>query len=150
MEVFGRSFEYDRHCFHLAILAFEGLDEEDTEDTQGLVNIGQVVQVLRLIRAFSVLKLARHSEGLRAFGEMLIHCHHEVGLLILFITIGMSFFSTMIYYNENEDALSKMSSIPYCWWWAIVSITTVGYRDVYPQTATHCFLTHYHNHEQLF
>lgn len=117
------------------ILAFEGLDEKDTGDTQGLVNIGQVVQVLRLMRAFRVLKLARHSEGLRAFGETLIHCHREVGLLILFITVGMSFFSTLIYYTEKEDAKSKMSSIPYCWWWAIVSMTTVGYGDVFPQTA---------------
>ncbi|XP_016351582.1 potassium voltage-gated channel subfamily S member 3-like [Sinocyclocheilus anshuiensis] len=43
------------------------LDEEDGEENQHLVNMGKVVQVLRLMRAFRVLKLARHSEGVRAF-----------------------------------------------------------------------------------
>ncbi|XDV41760.1 hypothetical protein PO909_010563 [Leuciscus waleckii] len=116
-------------------LAFESLDEDDGEENQSLVNMGKVVQVLRLMRAFRVLKLARHSEGVRAFGETLKNCHSEVGLLILFITVGISFFSTFIYYTEKEDALSKLSSIPVCWWWAIISMTTVGYGDVYPQTA---------------
>ncbi|KAG1964771.1 potassium voltage-gated channel subfamily S [Pimephales promelas] len=127
-------------------LAFESLDEDDGEENQSLVNMGKMVQVLRLMRAFRVLKLARHSEGMRAFGETLKNCHSEVGLLILFINIGVSFFSTFIYYTEKEEALSKLSSIPVCWWWAIVSMTTVGYGDVYPQTvagrivATLCIL----------
>ncbi|XP_016373150.1 potassium voltage-gated channel subfamily S member 3-like [Sinocyclocheilus rhinocerous] len=116
-------------------LAFESLDEGDGEENQSLVNMGKVVQVLRLMRAFRVLKLARHSEGVRAFGETLKNCQSEVGLLILFITVGISFFSTFIYYTEKEDASSKLSSIPVCWWWAIISMTTVGYGDVYPQTA---------------
>lgn len=116
-------------------LAFESLDEDDGEENQSLVNMGKVVQALRLMRAFRVLKLARHSEGVRAFGETLKNCHSEVGLLILFITVGISFFSTFMHYTEKEDALSKLSSIPVCWWWAIISMTTVGYGDVYPQTA---------------
>lgn len=116
-------------------LAFESLDKDDGEENQSLVNMGKVVQVLRLMRAFRVLKLARHSEGVRAFGETLKNCHSEVGLLILFITVGISFFSTFIYYTEKEEALSKLSSIPVCWWWGIISMTTVGYGDVYPQTA---------------
>uniref|UniRef100_A0A671QGJ9 Potassium voltage-gated channel, delayed-rectifier, subfamily S, member 3b n=1 Tax=Sinocyclocheilus anshuiensis TaxID=1608454 RepID=A0A671QGJ9_9TELE len=116
-------------------LAFESLDEEDGEENQHLVNMGKVVQVLRLMRAFRVLKLARHSEGVRAFGETLKSCQCEVGLLVLFITVGISFFSMFIYYTEKEDASSKLSSIPVCWWWAIISMTTVGYGDVYPLTA---------------
>ncbi|XP_052391532.1 potassium voltage-gated channel subfamily S member 3b isoform X1 [Carassius gibelio] len=116
-------------------LAFESLSEGDGEENQSLFNMGKVVQVLRLMRAFRVLKLARHSEGVRAFGETLKNCQSEVGLLILFITVGISFFSTFIYYTEKEDASSKLSSIPVCWWWAIISMTTVGYGDVYPQTA---------------
>ncbi|XP_042603107.1 potassium voltage-gated channel subfamily S member 3-like [Cyprinus carpio] len=116
-------------------LAFESVDEDDGEENQHLVMVGKVVQVLRLMRAFRVLKLARHSEGVRAFGETLKKCQCEVGLLVLFITVGISFFSTFIYYTEKEDALSKLSSIPVCWWWAIISMTMVGYGDLYPQTA---------------
>ncbi|XP_051951392.1 potassium voltage-gated channel subfamily S member 3-like [Xyrauchen texanus] len=127
-------------------LAFESLAKENGEENHSLVNMANVVQVLRLMRAFRVLKLARHSEGVRAFGETLKKCQHEVGLLVLFITVGISFFSTLIYYTEKEDGSSKLSTIPNCWWWAIISMTTVGYGDVYPQTtagrivATLCIL----------
>ncbi|NP_001032460.1 potassium voltage-gated channel subfamily S member 3b [Danio rerio] len=127
-------------------LAVERLDEEDKEENQSLVNMGRVVQVLRLMRSFRVLKLARHSEGMRAFGETLMNCQCEVGLLVLFITVGISFFSTFIYYTEKEEASSQLSSIPICWWWGIISMTTVGYGDVYPLTvagrivATVCIL----------
>ncbi|XP_055042357.2 potassium voltage-gated channel subfamily S member 3b [Misgurnus anguillicaudatus] len=125
------------------ILAFEGLNEKDRAS---LVNVEEVVQILQVMRAFRVLKLARHSEGVRAFGETLKDSHHEVCRLLLFIAVGIPFFSTLIYYIEKDDASSTMSSFSNCCWWAIVSLTTVGYGDVYPQTlagrivATFCIL----------
>ncbi|TRY86335.1 hypothetical protein DNTS_016138 [Danionella cerebrum] len=131
--------------FYLTLVV-EGLEEEGMEENQSLVNMGKVLQVLRLTRAFRVLKLARHSEGVRAFGETLMNCQSEVGLLVLFITVGISFFSTFMYYTEKDEAASRLSTIPSCWWWAIISMTTVGYGDVYPLTvagrivATLCIL----------
>uniref|UniRef100_A0A671MW60 Potassium voltage-gated channel, delayed-rectifier, subfamily S, member 3b n=1 Tax=Sinocyclocheilus anshuiensis TaxID=1608454 RepID=A0A671MW60_9TELE len=68
-------------------LAFESLDEEDGEENQHLVNMGKVVQVLRLMRAFRVLKLARHSEGVRAF-ERGGNCYMSILVSFIYFDIG--------------------------------------------------------------
>ncbi|XP_010901808.2 potassium voltage-gated channel subfamily S member 2 [Esox lucius] len=115
------------------------------ESGLALVNLGRVAQVLRLMRIFRILKLARHSTGLRSLGATLRNSYKEVGLLLLYLAVGVSFFSVMAYTVEKEDS-EDFSTIPACWWWATVSMTTVGYGDVVPVsiagklTASACIL----------
>ncbi|CAL9705266.1 unnamed protein product [Knipowitschia caucasica] len=115
------------------------------ESTPALANLGRVAQVLRLMRIFRILKLARHSTGLRSLGATLRNSYKEVGLLLLYLAVGVSFFSVMAYTVEKEDS-EDLSTIPACWWWATVSMTTVGYGDVVPVsiagklTASACIL----------
>ncbi|XP_078422188.1 delayed-rectifier potassium channel regulatory subunit KCNS3-like [Cetorhinus maximus] len=111
-------------------LVVERIDDDSSE----LVNIGRVVQVLRLMRIFRVLKLARHSIGLRSLGATFRHSYEEVGLLVVFLTVGIAIFSALIYSSEKDEKETGLHSIPISWWWATISMTTVGYGDTYPVT----------------
>lgn len=112
-------------------LACDIMDEgENTE----LENVGKVVQILRLMRVFRILKLARHSAGLRSLGATLRHSFHEIGQLVLFLSVGISVFSVLIYFVERESRESELQTIPIAWWWATISMTTVGYGDTFPVT----------------
>ncbi|KAI4900072.1 hypothetical protein NFI96_023494 [Prochilodus magdalenae] len=103
-------------------------------DMNTVGRVGQVLRVMRLLRIFRILKLARHSTGLRAFGFTLRKCYQQVGCLLLFIALGIFIFSAMVYSAEHDMPNTTFTSIPHAWWWASVSISTVGYGDMYPET----------------
>ncbi|XP_075993731.1 delayed-rectifier potassium channel regulatory subunit KCNS3-like [Genypterus blacodes] len=110
------------------------VDVADEGESSELENVGKVVQILRLMRVFRILKLARHSIGLRSLGAALRQGSREVRQLVLFLFVGISIFSTLIYFVEKESEKSKLHTIPICWWWATITMTTVGYGDTVPVT----------------
>ncbi|XP_072528085.1 potassium voltage-gated channel subfamily V member 2 [Salminus brasiliensis] len=103
-------------------------------DMNTVGRVGQVLRVMRLLRIFRILKLARHSTGLRAFGFTLRKCYQQVGCLLLFTVLGIFIFSAMVYSVEHDVPNTNFTSMPHAWWWASVSISTVGYGDMYPET----------------
>ncbi|KAG5835153.1 hypothetical protein ANANG_G00269120 [Anguilla anguilla] len=106
----------------------------DIETVSRVGKVGQVLRIMRLMRIFRILKLARHSTGLRAFGFTLRQCYQQVGCLFLFIAMGIFTFSAMVYTVEHDVPQTNFTSIPHAWWWAAVSISTVGYGDMFPET----------------
>ncbi|XP_013883914.1 potassium voltage-gated channel subfamily V member 2 isoform X1 [Austrofundulus limnaeus] len=126
---------------HYLQMILECFDDEnvhrhsgDIETVARVGKVGQVLRIMRLMRIFRILKLARHSTGLRAFGFTLRQCYQQVGCLLLFIGMGIFMFSAMVYSVEHDVPNTNFTSMPHAWWWAAVSISTVGYGDMFPET----------------
>jgi len=92
------------------------------------------LRALRFLRLFIVLKLVRYNKAMNHFIKAMSTAREQI-LLFIFITIILIYFAAVgIYYLENEVQPDKFSSIFDSLWWAIITLTTVGYGDVFPIT----------------
>ena len=87
---------------------------------------------IRVLRVFRIFKLSKHSQGLRILGLTLKTSMRELGMFFFFLIVAMVIFSSAAYYAEAGEEKSQLKSIPGAFWWAIVTMTTVGYGDVTP------------------
>ncbi|XP_038603714.1 potassium voltage-gated channel subfamily F member 1 [Tachyglossus aculeatus] len=100
----------------------------------GLTNVQQAVQALRIMRIARIFKLARHSSGLQTLTYALKRSFKELGLLLMYLAVGIFVFSALGYTMEQSHPETLFKSIPQSFWWAIITMTTVGYGDIYPKT----------------
>lgn len=92
------------------------------------------LRVLRILRLFRLLKLARYSPSMQALVAVLNNERRALfGALLLMICL-LLFASTGIYFLEHKAQPEVFGSVPAAMWWAIATLTTVGYGDVVPVT----------------
>lgn len=92
------------------------------------------IRVLRLLRLFAVLKFVRYSKAIRIFGRAFLIAKEELILFFVAMLMLLYLAAVGIWYFENEVQPEAFGSVFRSLWWAIVTLTTVGYGDVYPLT----------------
>lgn len=93
------------------------------------------LRAFRLARLVRVAKLGRYSVALQTFGRVFWIKRHELMSSFLCLLLLLIIASCTMYYAEHEAQPQQFSSIPAAAWWAVTTLTTVGYGDVYPITA---------------
>lgn len=101
----------------------------------------RTLRLLRLLRIFRVLRLGRYSNAFETFAEVLKSKKEEIVITVIMAVIILTLSSSALYAVEREAQPDKFSSIPDAMWWAVVTLATVGYGDVYPITPLGKFIT---------
>jgi potassium voltage-gated channel Shaw-related subfamily C protein 1 len=95
-----------------------------------------IMEFFSIIRIMRLFKLTRHSSGLKILIQTFRASAKELTLLVFFLVLGIVIFASLVYYAEriqtNPD--NDFKSIPLGLWWALVTMTTVGYGDMVPKT----------------
>ncbi len=92
------------------------------------------LRIFRLLRLFRLLKLIRYNKAIRRFSRAFVIAKEEI-VLFGVVTIMLLYLSAVgIYYFESSTQPEAFKSIFHSLWWAVATLTTVGYGDVYPIT----------------
>jgi len=92
------------------------------------------LRILRVLRLFRLLKLVRYSPALQTMGRVLADEYRALFGALLIMLVLLLFASTGIYFLEREAQPEVFNSIPAAAWWALATLTTVGYGDLVPIT----------------
>jgi len=92
------------------------------------------LRILRVLRLFRIVKLGRYSASLRTLGRVIVRKRGELAMILFALAVLLVIASTLVYYAERDAQPGVFTSIPATMWWAVATLTTVGYGDVYPVT----------------
>lgn len=91
----------------------------------------EILAILRLLRLFRFFKV---NLGFQILKQTMIASMRELMLLVLLLIVPVIIFASCAYLAEKTVNPKDFASIPESFWWAIITITTVGYGDTAPET----------------
>ena len=98
------------------------------------LSLGIDLRAFRLLRLFRLFKLARYSRAIRRFHRAFLIAREEV-ILFLVVTVILLYLAAVgIHHFEYEAQPEVFTSLFHSLWWAVTTLTTVGYGDTYPVT----------------
>jgi hypothetical protein len=94
------------------------------------------LEFFSIIRIMRLFKLTQHSQGLKILLHTFKASAKELMLLVFFLVLGIVLFASLVYYAERVEVNpdNQFQSIPLGLWWAVVTMTTIGYGDMTPHT----------------
>ena len=92
------------------------------------------LRILRLIRALRVLKVSQHSKAVKHLLQVFKQIKAELILTFFLSLILIVFSGIVVFYAENPSQPDVFNNIGNSIWWALATLTTVGYGDIYPIT----------------
>ncbi len=90
------------------------------------------IRVLRVLRIFRVLRLAHFVGEANVIGRAMVASRHKIGIFLFTVVTAVTVLGSLLYVIEGPA--SGFDSIPRAAYWAIVTLTTVGYGDIAPAT----------------
>ena len=93
------------------------------------------LRVLRMMRILRIAKLGRYSQSLQILNRVILSKKEQLICIVFILFLLLIISSALLYDTENEAQPDKFSSIPASMWWAITTLTTVGYGDMCPVTS---------------
>lgn len=102
----------------------------------------RAVKVLRALRIISLLKLTRYNAAMSRFARTFALAKEEFTLFVIATLMILFLAAVGIYYFERDVQPEAFASVFHSLWWAVTTLTTVGYGDVYPITVGGRFFTY--------
>jgi len=93
-----------------------------------------VLRTMRILRIASILRVGRYSVAMQTFGTVIASRRGELGALLLVAAVLLILAASLMHMVEGRVQPEKFGSIPASLWWSIITLTTIGYGDVYPIT----------------
>jgi voltage-gated potassium channel len=94
----------------------------------------RMFRMLRILRLMRIAKLGRYSQSLQMLLRVVRSKKEELASSACILLILVVVAASLMFYAEHEAQPKSFASIPASMWWAVVTLTTIGYGDVYPVT----------------